>query len=82
MALDFATLNPAVSAALYGAPVTNVPAVVQEDGTFVPAGCEFGQHSKLCRNRTVHDFRQHGPLPRVQQGPRCGELRRAGTCPR
>ena len=46
MALDFATLNPAVSAALYGAPVTNVPAVVQEDGTFVPAGCEFGQALK------------------------------------
>ncbi|MGW6455103.1 DUF317 domain-containing protein [Streptomyces sp. NPDC055078] len=30
---------------------------------------EFGQHSKLCRNRTIHDFRQHGPLPGVQQGP-------------
>ncbi|PWI08113.1 hypothetical protein DIZ27_24660 [Streptomyces sp. NWU339] len=29
---------------------------------------EIGQHSKHCRNRTVHGFGQRGPLP-SWQGP-------------
>lgn len=46
MALDFATLNPAVSAALYGATVANVPAVENEEvspelGNLKPAPVAF-----------------------------------------